>query len=58
MRKTHMSVPAPKPRNGVVRALIARIRHGSGRHTHARKKRVANSDDSDLAQRVREVGEW
>lgn len=58
MRKTKLSVPVRKPRNGVVRALIEKIRSGSGRHTHARDKRSANTDDSDLAQRVRDVGEW
>lgn len=58
MRKTSVSVPVQKPRNGVVRALIEKIRLGSGRHSHARLKRFKTTDDFDLAQRVREVGEW
>lgn len=58
MRKTTISVPAHRPRNGVVRALIAKIRMGTGRHARARDKRKQNTDDTDLAQRVRDVGEW
>ena len=58
MQKTVISVPAHKPRNSVVRALIAKIRQGSGVHTLARDKRKQSRDDNDLAQRVRDVGEW
>ena len=58
MQKTAISVPAHKPRNSVVRALIAKIRVGSGRHTPVRDKRKQARDDNDLAQRVRELGEW
>jgi hypothetical protein len=58
MHKTTISVPAYRPRNGVVRALIAKIRVGAGRHAIARAKRKQNTDDNDLAQRVRDVGEW
>ena len=58
MRKSIISVPAHKPRNSVVRALIAKIRVGSGRHTPVRDKRKQARDDNDLAQRVRELGEW
>ena len=58
MRKSIISVPAHKPRNSVVHALIAKIRVGSGRHTPVRDKRKQARDDNDLAQRVRELGEW
>lgn len=58
MRNTVVSVPAHKPRNSVVRALIAKIRQGSGRHALVRDKRKQAKDDNDLAQRVRDVGEW
>ena len=58
MQKTVISVPAHKPRNSVVRALIATIRLGSGRHARVRDKRKQAKDDNDLAQRVRDVGEW
>jgi hypothetical protein len=58
MRKTVISVPAHKPRNSVVRVLIATIRQGSGRHALLRDKRKQAKDDNDLAQRVRDVGEW
>ena len=58
MRKTTVSVTVQKPRNSVVLALISKIRLGSGRHSHARLKRASDKDDLDLAQRVRETGEW
>lgn len=58
MRKTTITVPARKPRNAVVRALIAKLRPGAGRHTTEHAKRQKTTDDNDLAQRVREVGEW
>jgi len=49
-------IPASVPRNKVVRALIRLTRMGAG--LHKSKKRVAAHDQTDLAQRVREVGEW
>jgi hypothetical protein len=55
MRKSKFSVTAHRPRDGVVRALISKIRFGAGRHALARDKRKQNTD---LAQRVRDVGEW
>ena len=58
MRKTHISVPVRKPRNGVVRALLGRLSTGAGRHKTAAAKRRHNHDHLDLAQRVRESGEW
>lgn len=49
---------APRPRNPVVRAIIERlITLGSGRHRTS-SKRARQHDDKDLAQRVRESGEW
>ena len=58
MHKKVTFAPVHRPRNGVVRALIARIRAGSGRHARAGEKRKQNNDYNDLAQRVRDVGEW
>ncbi len=58
MRKTHFILPVPKPRNGVVRALIGKLNLGAGRHKAKDAKRKPATDDTDLAQRVREVGEW
>lgn len=58
MRKKSSFLPASKPRNKIVRALVERFRIGAGRHTPARDKRSQNIDSTDLAQRVREVGEW
>ena len=49
---------APRPRNPVVRAIIQRINTlGAGRHRTSRK-RARQHDENDLAQRVRESGEW
>ncbi len=47
---------SPKPRNPVVRALGLR-RLGAGRHTPARHP-SRQAEQHDLAQRVRESGEW
>ena len=58
MRKNHVTLPALKPRNGVVRALIGKLTFGAGRHKARLAKRKQATDDTDLAQRVREVGEW
>lgn len=58
MRKESFPVPVRKPRSGVVRALISYLRPGAGRHPATHLKRIQSTDDSDLAQRVRETGEW
>ena len=58
MHKKVTFAPVRRPRNGVVRALIARIRAGSGRHARAGDKRKQAADNADLAHRVRDVGEW
>ena len=59
MRVTSVKLPVLKPRNGLVRALIRKVvGTGAGRHDRACDKRKSNHDDTDLAQRVRECGEW
>ena len=58
MRPTHVKLPVPKTRNGLVRALISKLNFGAGRHKAKVAKRKQATDDTDLAQRVREVGEW
>jgi hypothetical protein len=61
MRTTHATklvLAAPTLRNRVIRALVGRISSGAGRHSPVRSKRVKARDDADLAQRVRDVGEW
>lgn len=58
MRPLHVKLPALKPRNGVVRALIGKLNFGAGRHKAKVAKRKRDHDNTDLAQRVREVGEW
>jgi hypothetical protein len=58
VRKNHFMLPVQKPRNAVVRALIGKLNFGAGRHKAKLAKRKQATDDTDLAQRVREVGEW
>lgn len=57
MRKNENSVrlAASKPRNNVFRAMLALGKRGS-RHDAAHRQR--DRDRLDLAQRVRESGEW
>jgi hypothetical protein len=58
MQRAQLKLPARKPRNGVVRALIGKLSFGAGRHKPKVAKRKHATDDADLAQRAREVGEW
>lgn len=55
MRK-NSPVPASKPRNAVVLALVRLVRTGHSRHAHDRRTR--DRDRKDFDQRVRECGEW
>ena len=55
MRK-NFTVPASKPRNRVVNALIKLALVGAGRH--GRVKRGRDRARKDIDQRVREIGEW
>ncbi|MBS0468193.1 MAG: hypothetical protein JSS31_08410 [Proteobacteria bacterium] len=49
---------APKPRNPVVRAIASRVLSvGAGRHQSSRHS-SRQAQALDLAQRVRESGEW
>lgn len=58
MRKASIVRPvAPKPRNNVFRALITMGKVSSIRHAGG-QRRKATHDRLDLAQRVREAGEW
>lgn len=56
MRTQPIALPAAKPRNRVVIALALLARAGSGRHTQ--DKRRKDKARKDLADRVRELGEW
>lgn len=58
MRKTAIAIPAAKPRNSVVRSLVQKLCTGAGRHQNSHHKRTKTTNDKDLAQRVRDVGEW
>lgn len=56
MAKMLKVLRTPKPRNPVARALTLRAL-GAGRHAPARHPN-RQRDNRDLAQRVRESGEW
>lgn len=58
MRKTLLAIPVAKPRKSIVRSLVQKLCMGAGRHQTSHHKRSKSTDDKDLAQRVREVGEW
>jgi len=58
MRSRAISARVPRPRNPVVLALVRRIAGlAGGRHRNARKA-TRQQAELDLAQRVRESGEW
>ena len=58
MRKQQLVLPAAKPRNRVVQALVRGIaRVGTRVHSQGTRRR-ADLNRLDLDQRVREVGEW
>lgn len=56
MRSKIAALPAIAPRNRVVLALTRLAKRGSGRHQPV--KRPKDKDRMDLAERVRESGEW
>jgi len=56
MRAKPIAMPVVKPRNRVVIALALLARVGSGRHSSV--KRSSDKHRKDLADRVRECGEW
>jgi len=58
MRKQSFVLPAAKPRNRVVQALIRGISRVGTRAHRLGERRRADLDRLDLDQRVREVGEW
>jgi hypothetical protein len=58
MSKAAIAIAVSKPRNSVVRSLVQKLCMGAGRHKAAHHKRSKTTEDKDLAQRVREVGEW
>ena len=44
--------------NSIVRSLVQKLCVGAGLHQTSHHKRTKATEDKDLAQRVREVGEW
>lgn len=57
MAHTKKALPASRPRNAVVRALIARLGF-AGTKRHESRPRQRDAQRRDLDDRVREVGEW
>lgn len=58
MRNRSIAVPAAKPRNPVIRAVLDRVvAFGSKRHRDKRQA-GARAARKDLDQRVRDCGEW
>jgi hypothetical protein len=58
MRAKPIAMPVVKPRNRVVIALALLARVGSGRGRPSTVKRSSAKNHKDLADRVRECGEW
>lgn len=58
-QSTAVQMPASKPRNIVIRALIGlRGRTATRRHAATVERRRRQLEQLDVDQRVREVGEW
>jgi hypothetical protein len=58
MRSSKFIARAPRPRNPVVLAIVRRVANAASRR-HRDARRVSRQEaDVDLAQRVRESGEW
>ncbi len=47
-----------RPRNSLVRAIVRRLINASTRRHHDARRPGRQQADVDLAQRVRESGEW
>ena len=58
MAHTKKTLPASRPRNVVVRALMARFGFASATKRHESHPRQRYAQRLDLDDRVREIGEW
>jgi hypothetical protein len=58
MRSRVVSVRAPRPRNSVVLAIVRRVANAATRRHRDARRASRHEAELDLAQRVREIGEW
>jgi hypothetical protein len=58
MRSRIVAVRAPRPRNGVVLAIVRRVANAASRRHRDARRLSRQEAEIDLAQRVRESGEW
>jgi hypothetical protein len=58
MRSRVNSVRAPRPRNSVVLAIVRRVANAATRRHRDARRASRQEADLDVAQRVRESGEW
>jgi hypothetical protein len=58
MRSRVISARAPRPRNSVVLAILRRVATAATRRHRDVRRASRQEAELDLAQRVRESGEW
>lgn len=58
MRSRIISARAPRPRNSVVLAIVRRVANAASRRHRDARRPSRQEAGMDLAQRVRESGEW
>lgn len=58
MRSRVNPARAPRPRNSVVLALVRRMANATSRRHRDARRPSRHEAEIDLAQRVRESGEW
>jgi hypothetical protein len=58
MRSRVVSARAPRPRNSVVLAIVRRVANAATRRHRDARRASRHEAELDLAQRVRESGEW
>ncbi|CAN5123353.1 hypothetical protein BH10PSE17_BH10PSE17_10510 [soil metagenome] len=51
-------IPVPKPRNAVFASLRNRLMRSNAAGAHAGTGRDHQRNERDLADRIREIGEW
>ncbi|CAN5189801.1 hypothetical protein BH09PSE6_BH09PSE6_23960 [soil metagenome] len=51
-------IPVPKPRNAVFASLRDRLTRSGGAGAHTGSSREQQRNERDLADRIREIGEW
>jgi hypothetical protein len=58
MRSRVVPARAPRPRNSVVLAIVRRLTSTTTRRHRDKRRATRREAETDLAQRVRESGEW